>query len=191
MIRPMTDDRTPPLTLRTLNAMPEEAFVQTLGDIFEHSPWVAEGAGPGRPYSSIGVLHDAMCAVVRQAGEERQLQLIRAHPDLAGKAARAGALTEASTGEQRGAGLDRLTDDEYRTFERLNNAYKARFAFPFIIAVRGLDKHDILAAFETRLQNDRDRERQTALDQIARIARFRLNALIVEEPMEDPAGWDA
>ncbi|NBB82222.1 MAG: 2-oxo-4-hydroxy-4-carboxy-5-ureidoimidazoline decarboxylase [Alphaproteobacteria bacterium] len=174
-----------------LNALPVPAFVDALGGVFEHSPWVAEGAAPGRPFSSVGVLHDAMCAVVRQAGEDRQLQLIRAHPDLAGKAARAGALTDASTGEQRGAGLDRLTDEELRRFERLNTAYKARFGFPFIVAVKGLDKHDILAAFETRLQHDRDRERQTALDQIARIARFRLNDLIADPPTEGPGTWDA
>jgi len=180
-------------TLAALNAMPADDFVAALGGVFEHSPWIAEGAAAGRPFSSIGVLHDAMCAVVRQAGPERQLQLIRAHPDLAGKAARAGALTDASSGEQRGAGLDRLTDAEYRRFEQLNTAYKARFGFPFVIAVKGLDKHDILAAFEQRLQHDREQERATALDQIARIARFRLDALVVETPIEEEEspGWDA
>lgn len=179
-------------TLAALNAMLAEDFVAALGGVFEHSPWVAESAAAGRPYSSVGMLHDAMCAVVRQAGPEKQLHLIRAHPDLAGKAARAGALTDASTGEQRGAGLDRLTDAEFRRFEQLNAGYKARFGFPFVIAVKGLDKHDILAAFEQRLQHDRDQERATALDQIARIARIRLDALVADQPMEeDRTAWDA
>lgn len=190
MIGAMTDpDR---YTLATLNRLPVTDFVAALGGVFEHSPWIAQGAAGGRPFSGIGVLHDAMCAVVRQAGADRQLQLIRAHPDLAGKAARAGALTDASTGEQRGAGLDRLTDEEFRRFEQLNTAYKARFGFPFVIAVKGLDKHDILAAFEQRLQHDRERERATALDQIARIARLRLSTLVVEDPIEEERPtWDA
>jgi len=173
-------------TLAQINALPADRFVEALGGIFEHAPWVAEGAAPGRPFSSIGTLHDAMCAVVRHAPVERQMTLIRNHPDLAGKAARAGALTEASTGEQRGAGLDRLSEAEYDRFDRLNTAYRERFAMPFVIAVKGLDKHDILAAMETRLANDPETERDTALAQIARIARFRLADLIDETEPRDP-----
>ncbi|NNG05733.1 MAG: 2-oxo-4-hydroxy-4-carboxy-5-ureidoimidazoline decarboxylase [Inquilinus sp.] len=167
--------------LSALNAMPAARFVEALGEVYEHSPWVARRAAVGRPFSSIGVLHDVMVAAVRAAGPEAQDELIRAHPDLAGKAARARDLTDASTSEQAGAGLDSLTDDEYERFDRLNRAYREKFDFPFIIAVKGLTKNDILRAFEQRIGHDEETERQTALDQIARIARFRLNALIVEE----------
>jgi OHCU decarboxylase len=117
---------------------------------------------------------------VRRASREEQLALIRAHPDLAGKAARAGAMTAASVAEQSSAGLDRLTDEEYARFERLNAAYRETFGFPFIIAVRRHDTHGILAAFETRLRNGVDEEIQTALAEIAEIARVRLDAITAE-----------
>ena len=167
-----------PMTLADLNAVPAAAFVQALGGIFEHSPWVAAAVADHRPFGSVDALHRAMVAAVAAAPPGRQLDLIRAHPDLAGKAARAGALTEPSTAEQAGAGLDRLTDAEFERFGTLNTAYMARFGFPFIVAVKGLTKHDILTAFETRLPNDPDTEKTTALQQVARIARFRLEALI-------------
>jgi len=168
-------------TLAEINAMPADRFTQVLGGVFEDAPWVAEGTAPGRPFSSVGVLHDAMCAVVRQAPTDRQDALIRNHPDLAGKAARDGALTAASAGEQRGAGLDRLTEAEYARFDRLNTAYRERFAMPFVVAVKGLTKHDILAAMEARLANDAAAERQAALTQIFRIARFRLADLVRDD----------
>jgi 2-oxo-4-hydroxy-4-carboxy-5-ureidoimidazoline decarboxylase len=165
------------MTLDELNALDHDGFVSTLGNIFEHSPWVAQAAFAGRPFGSVDDLHAAMAAEVEAAGEERQLALIRAHPDLAGKAARAGGLTAESIGEQKGAGLDMLSDVEFGEFHRLNDAYKARFGFPFILAVRGHDKHSILAAFRSRLQHDAETERADALGQIARIARFRLEDL--------------
>lgn len=168
------------MNLATLNQLPQPAFVQTLGAIFEHSPWVAKGAYPAMPFASIEALHAAMVSVVDQASLDQQLALIRAHPDLAGKAALAGELTVESTSEQKGAGLDRLSADEYAEFHRLNDAYKAKFGFPFIIAVRGHDKHSILAAFETRLLNTPESERAEALRQIARIAGFRLADLVKE-----------
>jgi len=164
-------------SLSHLNDLPKTEFVAVLADIFEHSPWVAEGAYGANPFSSVEALHTAMVNVVETASEEKQLALIRAHPDLAGKAARVGNLTTASTGEQAGAGLDRLSEEEFGRFHELNNAYKEKFAFPFILAVKGHDKNSILAAFETRLTNDRDAERQTALEQIYKIAHFRLNDL--------------
>ena len=167
-----------PMTLADLNAVPAAAFVQALGGIFEHSPWVAAAVADHRPFGSVDALHRAMVAAVAAAPPGRQLDLIRAHPDLAGKAARAGALTEPSTAEQAGAGLDRLTDAEFERFGTLNTAYMTRFGFPFIVAVKGLTKHDILAAFEARLPNDPETEKATALHQVARIARFRLEALI-------------
>lgn len=170
----------PTVTLTALNATDREAFVSLLGEVFEHSPWVAEGAFDARPFASVAALHQAMTRVVAEAGEGRQLELIRAHPDLADRAALAGKLTQSSTREQRGAGLDALSADEYARFHNLNNRYRDRFAFPFVLAVKGHTKTSILEAFETRLGNDPERERERALAEIARIARFRLAALVDE-----------
>lgn len=166
------------MNISDINELSKSAFVQTLGAIFEHSPWVAEGAYGAKPFADIEALRTAMVEVVDGASLEQQLALIRAHPDLAGKAALAGELTAESTSEQKGAGLDRLTAEEFAKFHRLNDSYKARFNFPFILAVRGHDKHSILAAFETRLLNDAESERAEALRQIARIAGFRLADLL-------------
>ena len=164
-------------SLATLNGLGRDEFRRTLGGIFEHSPWVPERAFDRRPFASVGDLHTAMTQVVQQASREEQLALIRAHPDLAGRAARAGAMSTHSVAEQSGAGLDRLTDEEYARFEHLNDAYRARFGFPFIIAVRRHDKYAILKAFEMRLGHSVDLEVDTALAQIAEIARLRLDAL--------------
>lgn len=168
------------VSLATLNACSDSEFVSALGGIFEHSPWVAEAVAGERPFASVAALHAAMVAAIGGAGTAAQLKLIRAHPDLAGKAALAGKLTEESKSEQKGAGLDRLTPEEYDRFHELNDAYKARFGFPFILAVRGHDKHSILAAFERRLKHSPEEERAEALAQIARIGEFRLNDLIGE-----------
>lgn len=140
--------------------------------LFEHSPWVEERAD-ARPSS--GDRHADLMAVVRDASPDEQLALIRAHPELAGKAAVG--LTEASAAEQAGAGLDRLTQAEYDRFHALNAAYRAKFGFPFIICVRLTDKAGILAAMERRLSNDRDTEIATALDQIGEIVRLRLEGM--------------
>ena len=168
---------TPALTLTALNRADEAHFVDLLGGVFEHSPWVAEGAWAARPFEFVEGLHRAMVAVVEEAGE-KQLELIRAHPDLAGKAARAGSLTAASSREQAGAGLDRLGEEEYERFHTLNDAYKEKFDFPFILAVKGHTKTSILEAFESRLPHSAQEERQTALAEIYKIARFRLEALL-------------
>ncbi len=155
------------------------AFVAHYGDIYEHSPWVAELAwqrGLSPAEDTPEGLAEVMGSVLREASPERQLEVIRAHPDLAGKAAVAGELTDDSTREQAGAGLDQCTPEELARFERLNAAYKAKFGFPFVMAVKGSDRHAILAAFETRLPNDPAEERRTAIEQINRIARFRLDA---------------
>ena len=157
--------------------MDRATFVRTFGHVFEHSPWIAEETfdrGLPKDAGTAQGLHRAMCAVLRDASEERKRALIDAHPDLAGRLARAGGLTQESTREQAGAGLDRLSDDEHARFTELNDAYKARFGFPFIIAVKGLTKQDILAAFERRLKNDRRAEFATALEQIEQIALLRL-----------------
>ena len=168
------------LSLATLNAMSREAFGQALDGVFEHSPWVAERTWSWRPFSSVEALHAAMTAVVRQSPRADQLALLRAHPDLGGKAARAGAMTAASVGEQSSAGLDRLSDEEYERFGRLNAAYREKFGFPFIIAVRKHDKAAILAAFQRRLGHTVEQEMEAALAQVFDITRLRLDGLVNE-----------
>jgi len=168
------------MILQALNRMDLRAFLACLGEIFEHSPWVAESAMAGRPYESVAALHEAMVGAVRAAPRERQLALLRAHPDLAGKLALAGELTRSSIGEQAAAGLDRCSAEELERFQNLNGAYKAKFDFPFIMAVKGSSRADILEAFEARLANDPDTEFNTALEQVARIARLRLAETIRE-----------
>ncbi|MDN5843482.1 MAG: 2-oxo-4-hydroxy-4-carboxy-5-ureidoimidazoline decarboxylase [Alcaligenaceae bacterium] len=166
------------MTLNELSALPKADFTQTLGAIFEHSPWIAERAWEARPFDSTDALHRAMVHVVQQADPERQLALITAHPELAGREAEAGTLTNASTTEQRGAGLDQCSPQELVRLRSLNAAYRERFGFPFVIAVKGRSRHEIMDAIETRLKNDRDTEFADCLDQIGQIARFRLDTLI-------------
>ena len=166
------------MNLGDLNAADRAAFVGAIGAIFEHSPWIAERAWDRRPFANTDALMAAMLAVVEAASDAEKTALIQAHPDLAGKAARAGALTEHSTAEQAGAGLDRLSDKEFERFHRLNDAYKARFGFPFVIAVRGHTRQTILANFETRLENHETAEISEALRNIGLIGRFRLEDLL-------------
>ncbi len=154
------------------------AFIATLGDLFEHSPWVAERSLDHAPFTSADAAFEAMCDAVRAASDAEQLALLRAHPDLAGKAAVAGGLTASSSREQAGAGLDRLTSEEMERFTSLNARYTRVFGFPFIIAVAGLDKHDILAAFASRVDDTPADERKVALEQVLRIARVRLERLL-------------
>jgi OHCU decarboxylase len=160
-------------------ALPE--FVERFGSIFEHSPWIAERAYElelGSSHDSAVGLHNALCRVFRSASEKERLGVLTAHPDLAGKLAQAKRLTKESTGEQASAGLDALTDEERRKFTGLNEAYGRKFGFPFVIAVRGLTKADVLAAFETRLENDREGEFAAACRQVERIALLRLKDLL-------------
>ncbi len=166
------------MKLAELNAAAPAAFVAALGAVFEHSPWIAEAACARRPYASRQALHAAMLAAIEQADADTRLALIRAHPDLAGKAARAGGLTRHSSREQSGAGLDRLSDRDFERFHRLNDAYRARFGFPFVIAVKGHTKETIFDAFEARLSNDADAERAEALRNIGLIGQFRLFDLV-------------
>jgi 2-oxo-4-hydroxy-4-carboxy-5-ureidoimidazoline decarboxylase len=170
-----------PIALEALNRMECDAFTDALGAVFEASSWVARGAWNARPFMDVAELHAAMVDVVTRAPVERRVALVRAHPDLAGKAAVAGDVAEASGREQRGAGLDRLTPEEFARFRSLNQRYRDRFGFPFVVAVRGHDKHTILHAFELRLGNDPDAELRRALEEIARIARFRLEELVAAE----------
>jgi OHCU decarboxylase len=157
------------------------AFIARYGGIWEHSPWIAEGAfdaGLTSEANRAEGLHALMVRVMRAADDPRKLALIRAHPDLAGKLAQAGSLTAESTGEQASAGLDRLTEAERAEFTALNDAYRAKFAFPFIMAVKGRSKDEIRTAFHARLGNDPEREFITALAEIERIALLRLRDLL-------------
>lgn len=164
--------------LDDVNAMDRDAFREALGGVFEHSPWVAGAVWPSRPFASLDDLHAAMVAAVRAAPPEDRLALLRAHPELAGEAMRRRLLTAASTGEQAGAGLDALGREDAARFDALNRAYRERFGFPFIIAVKDHTRDGILAAFARRLGNDPGTELETATGQVARIARLRLEALI-------------
>lgn len=168
---------TPVLTLTDLSRMPQEEFTTRLGAIFEHSPWIAEGAWPGRPFANVGQLYNAMLAVLDAASDADRLALICAHPELAGKEAASGTLTHASTNEQRGAGLDQCSADELARLRALNAAYRKRFGFPFVIAVKGLSRYQIMDAIECRLENPRETEFAACLTEIGKIARFRLDAL--------------
>lgn len=156
------------------------AFVARYGGVFEHSPFIAERAFDAgsieEPLSAVSV-HAALAAQFRAASEAERLGVLRAHPDLAGKLAIAGGLTEDSRKEQAGAGLDRLSPEEHARFTELNTAYVEKFGFPFIIAVKGLTKDDILAAFELRIHNDGAQELETAAAQVEKIARLRLETL--------------
>ncbi|CAN7362805.1 2-oxo-4-hydroxy-4-carboxy-5-ureidoimidazoline decarboxylase [Phenylobacterium sp. LjRoot225] len=155
-------------------ALPEAEFVARLGFLFEHSPWVVERAARRRPFAD---LHAGLMQVVAEAADDERLALVRAHPELAGKAAVDRTLTAASTAEQASAGLDRLTQAEFDRFHALNTAYRERFGFPFVICVRKTDKAGILAAMERRLAHDREAELAAALAEVGEIVKLRLEDL--------------
>lgn len=158
-------------------AMSREAFVGHFKDIYEHSPWVAERVferGLSGDVASKQALAQAFAEEMLAATKDEQLALIKAHPDLAGKAAIAGTLTAASTSEQAGAGIQYCTDSEFAEFNKLNAAYKEKFGFPFIKAVKGSNRHAILAAFKQRIKHDKETEFRQALIEINKIASFRL-----------------
>ena len=166
------------ITLEALNALPVETFTATLGTIFEHSPWVAQRAASSRPFASRLDLLDAMRTAVREAPLQDQLSLIRAHPQLGARGRKRLELTEASSREQRRAGLDACSDEEFAELMRLNTAYVQKFDFPFILAVRGNDPDSILAFMRGRLNNDLEQERHTALTQIGLIGGYRLADMV-------------
>jgi 2-oxo-4-hydroxy-4-carboxy-5-ureidoimidazoline decarboxylase len=161
--------------LEQLNAANTDHFVAALASIYEHSPWVAAAVAGQRPFESLASLNAAMAAAVRAAPAARRLALIELHPDLAGKAAHADDITAESKSEQGGAGLDRLSDTEYALFQRLSDAYRQTFHIPFIVCVRRHTKESILRQYERRLQNTRDAELETALNEIGRITALRLS----------------
>jgi OHCU decarboxylase len=165
-----------PLSIEEMNHFAQAQFTESLGWVFEHSPWVAERAWRHRPFASCQHLSDLMNAEVAAASIEEQLALLRAHPDLGTRAK----ISPNSTSEQAGAGLDRLTSAEFTRLTDLNAAYRERFGFPFLYAVKGSDKFAILEALERRLSSSREDEFQEALRQVYRIAHFRLESIISE-----------
>jgi beta-ureidopropionase / N-carbamoyl-L-amino-acid hydrolase len=172
------------ITLERLNSISAPDFVAALASIFEHSPWVAERVAALRPFPSVITLHQAMSAAVLQAEEAVQLALIRAHPELAGRAALRGDVTPTSTSEQKGAGLSALTQSQLTHLQSLNAEYAARFGFPFVLAVKGHTPDSVIATLAERVSHDAQQERSVALREICRIGYFRL-ADLVEEPLGD------
>jgi 2-oxo-4-hydroxy-4-carboxy-5-ureidoimidazoline decarboxylase len=162
------------MTMDQVNAMSQADFVEAVGWVFEHSPWVAERAWEVRPFTNLTALHEAMSQQVGFATRDEQLALLSAHPDLGTRAR----MSDASVGEQAGAGLDRLTPAEFERLHSANRAYKEKFGFPFLFAVKGSTKYDILEAIERRVSSTWDAEFETALQQVFRIAQFRLQDLI-------------
>jgi OHCU decarboxylase len=165
-------------TLKQINAFTRAEFVRVIGPVFERSPWIAEVTWARRPFADLDELHGALRDTVALSGGAKQLELIRAHPDLAGRIAMAGALTSESAREQASAGLDCVSAAEAAVFTELNHAYLKRFGFPFVICARLNKKEAILTAFRARLGNSLEAEIRTALDEIYKIARLRLDDLV-------------
>jgi 2-oxo-4-hydroxy-4-carboxy-5-ureidoimidazoline decarboxylase len=162
------------VTIAELNQLDQASFSGAIGWVFEHSPWVAERAWASRPFADLHALHTAMTEQVERASFTERLALLQAHPDLGARAR----LSQASTAEQAGAGLDSLTPAEFEQLHRLNAAYRARFGFPFLLAVKGSTKYDVLRALQARTESPPEEEYREALRQVYRIARFRLEDLI-------------
>ena len=177
------------VSLDELNKADKTAFVTALADIFEHAPWVAEAVLMRRPFPTLASLYEAMTNAVLSTGSERQNALIKGHPDLAGKAARLGSMTVDSKAEQASAGLDRLSNDEFESFHRLNDSYRSKFAIPFIVCVRRHTKDSILRQFDRRLKNDATAEQKTAIAEILRIAALRLDQRVAAPDHLKVNGW--
>jgi 2-oxo-4-hydroxy-4-carboxy-5-ureidoimidazoline decarboxylase len=161
-----------------LNTCPGDAFAAALGEIFEHSPWVAEAAAARRPFPTVAALHDSMMAMIRAAPADRKLAFLQAHPELGSKVGRTPVLTQASRDEQGSLGLDRLSDEEFGRFNQLNGLYREKFGFPFIICVGRHTRDSILRQFERRVRNEKDTELENALNEIGLITRLRLASAV-------------
>ncbi|HKS71314.1 MAG TPA: 2-oxo-4-hydroxy-4-carboxy-5-ureidoimidazoline decarboxylase [Ktedonobacterales bacterium] len=177
---------TDPISLATLNALDRDAFTVALADLFEGPPEIVAAAWARRPFASREALHAALCEVMRALPDERKVALIRAHPDLVGRAALAGTLSPASTAEQAAAGLDNLTPGEIAAFQQLNAQYQARFGFPFVICARENRKQSILAGFAARMEHTHEQEIATALAEVAKICWLRLRDTVAAEAEEQP-----
>ena len=162
------------LTVAELNEVDSEIFVDTLGEIYETSPWVAERASEARPFDSVDEIQETMKRVVRSATREKKLELLRAHPDLGERTE----MTDASKKEQASAGLDQLSEEQYEAFQRLNEQYREKFGFPFIMAVKNESTEVIREAMEQRVEQSNSAEFQTAIEEVHTIARFRLEELL-------------
>lgn len=169
------------LTLQQLNALDRDAFTTALGSLFEGPPWIVAEARARRPFADREALYRALVDVMRTAPEQRQVALLRAHPDLVGRAALAGTLSRDSMAEQAAAGLNRLSPDDIAAFQRLNGEYQSKFGFPFIVCARENTKETILAGFGARLPHSRDEEINIALGEVAKICHLRLDGLITDE----------
>lgn len=167
-----------PLSIAAINALPREEFVERLGGVFEHSPWVAEAAFARRPYADVAGLHDAMLGAVRDAPFARQLAFLRGHPELAGRAMVAGALTADSSNEQARSGLTQCSPEEFAKLQELNAAYGKRFGWPFILAVKHLDRATIIRIFGERLAASAADEFEECMANIGKITRWRLDDLV-------------
>lgn len=178
------------LNIDDINQRNETEFIALLDSIFEHSPWVPALVYRKRPFSDREALHREMVNAMRHAPEPQRMALLCSHPELAGKEAAAGNLTDASQREQAGAGLNHCNAAELQKIKVLNQAYQDKFGFPFIIAVAGLDRHQIIAAMERRLDNNRDDEFNTALREVEKIARIRIDAMIEASPHIAPEGHE-
>jgi 2-oxo-4-hydroxy-4-carboxy-5-ureidoimidazoline decarboxylase len=175
------------MTLAELNALEPARFAAAIAGVFEHSPWVAAAACDRRPFRTIDELHATLVETLKSAPTDAQLAVLRAHPELASKAAMRGELTPESNREQEGAGLTQCTAAEFARLCALNHAYDAKFGFPLILAVKGLSRTEIIARCADRLERDAATEFATALAEVARIARFRLEALLENEPGHSPS----
>jgi 2-oxo-4-hydroxy-4-carboxy-5-ureidoimidazoline decarboxylase len=173
--------RRPKIPLRRLNALHRDRFVAIVGPFVEKSPWIADRIFPRRPFGSVDELHQTIVDELRRASREEQIGVINEHPDLVGKAAQAGTLTDESKHEQASAGLGDLSPQEIDAFNRYNVDYRARFGFPFVICARENKKDAILAAFPIRLRNTREQEIDTAITEITKIANLRLRDAVAEE----------
>jgi 2-oxo-4-hydroxy-4-carboxy-5-ureidoimidazoline decarboxylase len=169
------------ILLSVLNVCSRDEFVAALGNVFEYSPWITEQAAIARPFAGVQQLFDAMKTVVDQTAPDLRLALIRGHPDLANKTQRAAGLTAESSAEQNGAGLDQLSDAEFKAFEKVNSAYRTKFGFPYIVCARRHTKDSVLRDFERRLPNDTAAEVQNSINEIYRIAALRVAELVVSD----------
>ena len=161
-------------TIAQLNKMSKKEFTEALGEVWEETPKIASQTWESKPFDRVEALYQAMVAIVEEMSDAEQVALIKAHPDLGSKTK----MAESSVQEQAGVGLDRLSKSEYQRFQSLNQAYKDKFDFPFIIAVKNHTKESILKAFETRLKNTQEQEKQQALTEISKIAQLRLRSSI-------------
>ena len=166
------------ITLQEINSFDQLHFIEALGPLFEGPPWIVEDAWQHRPFATLNNLYQTLCTIMYEASVEQQVELLRAHPDLVGRAALAGTLSPSSTDEQAAAGLANLSPEEIATFTRLNAAYAKRFGFPFVICARENKKESILTGFASRLQHTREQEITIAIAEVAKICALRFQALV-------------